>query len=197
MPHTDLPNYIYHLSWFGIFLWFAFIEQLTPVPEEISLMILGYLAMTTSLNPLLSGAVAAAGLLTADNLLFYFSLKGNKLTRKLIDKTNTQLLDRLKRNLQHHAKKTLIIMALLPKLRFLSPVISATAGISWKLFLVINSAVTVFYVAVYMLIGILFHSQLGVVLRKVKLWQHIIFIAAMAGIAVFLILTIRKLIIKK
>ena len=197
MPHTDLPNYIYHLSWFGIFLWFAFIEQLTPVPEEISLMILGYLSMTTSLNPLLSGVVAATGLLTADNLLFYFSLKGNKLTRKLTDKTNTQLLDRLRRNLQHHAKKTLIIMALLPKLRFLSPVISATAGISWKLFLFINSAATVFYVTVYMLIGILFHSQLGVVLRKVKLWQHIIFIAAMAGITVFLILTIRKLIIKK
>jgi membrane protein DedA with SNARE-associated domain len=197
MPHTDLPGYIYHLSWLGIFLWFAFLEQLTPVPEEISLMTLGYISITTSLNPLISGAVAAAGLLTADNLLFYFSLKGNKLTKKLTDNTNIQLLGRLKRNLQHEAKKTLIIMALLPKLRFLSPVIAGTAGISWKLFFFVNSAVTVFYVAVYMLIGILFHSQLGVVLRKVKLWQHIIFIGAMAGIAVFLILTIGKIVKKK
>lgn len=197
MPHTDLPGYIYHLSWFGIFLWFAFLEQLTPVPEEISLMTLGYIAITTSLNPLISGGVATIGLLTADNLLFYLSLKGNKLTRKLTDNTNTQLLDRLKRNLQHHAKKTLIIMALLPKLRFLSPVIASSAGISWKLFFFINSAATVFYVAVYMLIGILFHRQLGAVLHKVKLWQHIIFIGAMVGITVFLILTIRKLIVKK
>jgi membrane protein DedA with SNARE-associated domain len=197
MPHTDLPGYISQFSWLGIFLWFAFIEQLTPVPEEISLMTLGYVSISTSLNPLLSGAVAAIGLLTADNLLFYFSLKGNKLTRKLTDKTNTQLLDRLRQNLQQHAKKTLIIMALLPKLRFLSPIISAAAGISWKLFLVINSAATLFYVAAYMLIGIVFHKQLKAVLHELKLWQHIIFIAVMAFIAVFLILKIRKIISKK
>jgi membrane protein DedA with SNARE-associated domain len=197
MPHTDLSSYIYHLSWFGIFLWFAFLEQLTPIPEEISLMTLGYISMNTSLNPVISGAVAAAGLLTADNLLYYFSMKGNKLTRKLTDKTNTQLLDRLKQNLQQNAKKTLIIMALLPKLRFLSPIIAATAKISWKLFLFVNSAATVFYVTAYMLIGILFHRQLGILIRKLKYWQHIIFITSMAGIAIFLILTIRKLVIKK
>lgn len=104
MPHTDLPGYIYHLSWFGIFLWFAFLEQLTPIPEEISLMTLGYIS-------------------------------------------------------------------------------------------VISSAA--FYVTAYMLIGILFHRQLGILIRKLKYWQHIIFIASMVGIAIFLILTIRKLVIKK
>jgi hypothetical protein len=103
MPHTDMPGYIYHLSWLGIILWFAFPEQLTPAPEEISLMTLGYISIITSLNPLISGAVAAAGLLTADNLFFHFSLKGNKLTRKLTDKTNTQMLDRLKLNFQENA----------------------------------------------------------------------------------------------
>jgi membrane protein DedA with SNARE-associated domain len=123
-----LSGYIYHLSWFGIFLWFAFLEELTPIPEEISLMTLSYISVIASMNPVISGAVAVVGLLTADNLLYYFSLKENKLTKKLIDKTNTQLLDRLKWNLQQNAKKTLIIMALLPKLRFLSPVIAATAN---------------------------------------------------------------------
>jgi len=197
MPHSDLPGYISHLSWFGIFLWFAFLEQLTPVPEEVSLMTLGYISITTSLHPLISGAVAAVGLLTADNLLFYFSLKGNKLTRKLTEKTNTELLGQLKRNLQQNAKKTLVIMALLPKLRFLSPVIAATANISWKLFFFVNSAATVFYVAAYMLIGVLFHKQLGILINKLKYWQHIIFIASMAGIAVFLVVTIRRLVVKK
>jgi membrane protein DedA with SNARE-associated domain len=123
-------------------------------------------------------------------------MKGNKLTRKLTDKTNTQLLDRLKQKLQQNAKKTLIIMALLPKLRFLSPIIAATANISWKLFFFVNSAATVFYATAYMLIGILFHKQLGILIRELKYWQHIIFIASMVGIAIFLILTIRKLVKK-
>ena len=193
MPHTDLSGYIYHLSWFGIFLWFAFFEQFTPIPEEISLMTLGYISVITSLNPMISGAVAVIGLLSADNLLYYFSMKGNKLTRKLTDKTNTQLVDRLKRNLQKNAKKTLVIMALLPKFRFLSPVIAATVNISWRLFFFINSAATVFYATVYMLIGVLFHSQLSILIGKLKYWQHIIFIASMAGIAIFLMFTMRKL----
>jgi membrane protein DedA with SNARE-associated domain len=192
MPQTDLHNYIYHLSWFGIFLWFAFIEQLTPVPEEISLISLGYLSLNTPLNPLFSGAVAVMGLLTADNLLFYLSLKGSSLTKKFINKINAQLLNSVGRSLKRNAIKTLIIMALLPKVRFLSPIISATSGIRWKLFFFINSAATVFYVAVYMLIGVLFQNQLNVVFRKLKAWQHVIFFVAIAAIAVFLILRNRK-----
>jgi membrane protein DedA with SNARE-associated domain len=89
------------------------------------------------------------------------------------------------------------LIGALPKLRFLSPIIAATANISWKLFIFVNSAATVFYVTAYMLIGILFHRQLGILIRELKYWQHIIFIASMAGIAIFLILTIRKLVIKK
>jgi len=192
MSQPGLPEYIYHLSYFGIFLWFAFIEQLTPIPEEISLVSLGYVSMHTPLNPVICGLVSVIGLLTADNLFFYLSLKGSKLAHKLVNKVSHQLMDRIKQNLQHNSKKTLIIMALLPKLRFLSPIISATTGISWKLFFLINSIATIFYTTVYILIGIFFYSQLEMLLHELKLFQHVIFIGVMISIAVFLILRIRK-----
>jgi membrane-associated protein len=194
MPQQDITEYIYHLSYFGIFLWFAFIEQLTPIPEEISLISLGYISMHTSLNPLISGLVSIIGLLTADNLFFYLSLKGNKLAKKLMGSINHQLTERIKHNLQSNSKETLIVMALLPKLRFLSPIISAVAGISWKLFFLVNSLATVFYVTVYMLIGILFYAQLKAVLQQLQIWQHVIFISVMIPVAVFLVTRIRKII---
>jgi membrane-associated protein len=191
MP-SGLSEYIYHLSYLGIFLWFAFIEQLTPVPEEISLVSLGYVSMHTHLRPVICGLVSVIGLLTADNLFFYLSLKGNKLAHKLVSRVSHQLTDRIKQNLQRNPKKTLIIMALLPKLRFLSPIISATIGIPWKLFFLINTIATIFYTVVYMLIGIFFYSQLEMLLHELKLFQHLIFIGVMVTIAVFLILRIRK-----
>ncbi len=192
MSQPGLPEYIYHLSYFGIFLWFAFIEQLTPIPEEISLVSLGYVSMHTPLNPVICGLVSVIGLLVADNLFFYLSLKGNKLAHKLVSKVSHQLMDRIKRNLQRNSKKTLIIMALLPKLRFLSPIISATVGIPWKLFFLIDSSATIFYSTVYILIGIFFYSQLEMLLHELKLFQHLIFIGVMVIIAIFLVLRIRK-----
>ncbi|QEC65781.1 hypothetical protein FRZ67_00105 [Panacibacter ginsenosidivorans] len=190
---SSLPDYIYHLSYIGIFLWFAFIEQVTPVPEEVALITVGYTSMHTKLEPVVCGVIAIAGLLTADNLIFYLSLKSNKLVEKLTGKVNKHLADKIKMNFQKNAVKTLIVMALLPKLRFLSPVISAASGISWKLFLFINSLVTVFYVTVYMLIGIFFQKQLNAVLHELALWQHIIFVAIILTIAIFLIVKIKKI----
>lgn len=192
MSHPGLPEYIYHLSYLGIFLWFAFIEQLTPVPEEISLVSLGYISMHTPLNPVICGFVSVTGLLTADNLFFYLSLKGNKFAHKLVSKVNHRLMDRIKKKLQDNSRKTLIIMSLVPKLRFLSPILSAASGISWKRFFLINSIATIFYTTVYILIGIFFYSQLEMLLHELKLFQHLIFIALMICAAIYLILRIRR-----
>jgi membrane protein DedA with SNARE-associated domain len=180
-----------------MFLWFAIIEQFTPVPEEVALMTVGYLSVHSSLNPLLSGAVSVLGLLTADNIFFYLALKGNKLSERALKKVNHKLLDKMKDGLHRHAVKTLIVMALLPNLRFLSPVISATTGISWKLFMIVNTTVTAFYVTVYMCIGIFFHSQLSAILKKLQLAQHAIFTGAMILVGAAIIWGIGKYINEK
>lgn len=189
----EIPGYIYHLSYVGIFIWFAFLEQITPVPEEVSLISIGYISMHDTLNPFIAAAVAVAGLLTADNIIFYLSLKGNKLIDKLTGKASKKLVEKMKESLKQNATKTLIVMALLPKIRFLSPVLSAAASIKWKLFFYINSVVTVVYVIVYMLIGILFQKQLQYIFHELELWQHVIFVLAMLIIAILLFKRIKKM----
>lgn len=189
---SDLYQYVDDFSYAGIFIWFAFVEQLTPVPEEVSLISLGYLSMHTVLNPLICGIVSVIGLLCADNLFFFLALKGNKLVQQLTGKINNQLINRIKQNLQRNPRKTLVIMALLPKLRFLSPVISATLGIRWRLFLLINSLATIFYVTLYMLIGILFHHQLQEMLRELHTMRHIIFIIFMIVLSIIIFFMIKK-----
>ncbi|MEX6690903.1 VTT domain-containing protein [Danxiaibacter flavus] len=197
MEHSDLSAYIYSFSYLGIFFWFALLEQLTPIPEEVSLISLGYICTHSSLNPLLAGAVSVVALLTTDNVFFYLSLKGSKVVKKTIGKVSSGVLKRLRTNLKKNAKSTLFVLALLPKLRFLSPVVSATVGISWKLFFIVNSIATGLYVAFYIVVGMLFQKQLAKSLQKLHLTQHITFVASMACITVIVFIVIKKWVANK
>jgi membrane protein DedA with SNARE-associated domain len=196
MPQTDISSYIIHLSYLGVFLWFVIIEQLTPIPEEVSLMSIGYIAIHNDLDPFLCGVAALTGLLICDNLLFYISFTGNKLAQKLLHKVSPRLMDRIKKNLETNSFKALFLSALLPKLRFFSPLIAAAMNVSWKKFFFVNAAATLFYVLVYMSIGIFFHTQLDAVLAEMKLIQHSIFVVLMITVAVFVAFKAQKIIFK-
>jgi membrane protein DedA with SNARE-associated domain len=99
--------------------------------------------------------------------------------------------------LQEHAAKTIFLMAMIPKLRFLSPIISGASNIKFRLFLLVNSAATLLYTVFYFLLGIIFYRQLNNVIHRLSYLQHIIFIASMILIAGFSIFMIRNFIRKK
>lgn len=196
MPQADISSYIIHLSYVGIFLWFLILEQLTPLPEEVSLMSVGYIAIHNNLNPFLCGIAALTGLLICDNMLFYLSLKGNKLAQKLLHKITPKLMDRIKKSLETSTTKTLFVSALLPKLRFFSPLIAAALNVTWKQFFFVDTAATLFYVLVYMLIGIFFHNQLDAFLTEMKIIQHSVFTLLMIAVAIFIAFKAKKMIFK-
>ncbi len=197
MHHSNLTDYIQQFSYLGIFLWFAVIEQVTPIPEEVYLISLGYIAIHIGLNPYLCGMVAVIGLLTTDNALYYLTLKGNRLTKKLLSKINAKVMERIERNFKGRSVKTLFVTALIPKLRFFSPIIAGTLKVRWPTFLFINGGATLFYVIVYMCLGIFFHNQLTTVLKKLDFVQHGVFITVMIIIAVFVAIKAKNLIFKK
>jgi membrane protein DedA with SNARE-associated domain len=193
---NSIHEYIYELSYLGIFLWFAVIEQFNFIPEEVSLISVGYITVYTSLDPFFSGIVSLAGLLCTDLFLFFIALRGNKLSVKLINKTDAKLIGKIKGHLNNHAGKAIFIMALLPKVRFISPIIAGVSNVSWKVFLLFNSIATTLYVSFYILIGILFQREIHRVLEKLEIWQHAIFIGFIAISGFFFLWGIRKLIAK-
>ena len=195
--HHDISSVIIQLSYFGIFLWFAVIEQLTPVPEEVYLMSVGYIAVHAHMNIILCGIAALSGLLATDNLLFYLALKGNKFSHKLLNKINHNLLENIKNKLKNKAALTIFIGALVPKLRFFNPLIAGSIGIKFKIFSLANAAATLLYVAVYMSVEIVFHRQLNYILKKLEYVQHVIFTGVMIILAIFIIIKMRKLVFEK
>lgn len=196
MQTTDLNTYIQHFSYFGIFLWFLVIEQLMPIPEEVSLISLGYLCIHNHLNPFIAGGFSLAGLLITDNILFYLSFKGNRYTERWTKNFNSKLLLKLKSNLQTHSTRTLIFCALLPKIRFLSPIIAATSEVRWKHYFVVNSLTTLAYVTIYAGSGIVFHQSLTRIFSQMQAVQHIVFLGIITIIFVVLMIRLRKYLAK-
>ena len=88
-------------------------------------------------------------------------------------------------------------MALVPKLRFFSPIIAGVSSITWKQFFWVNFFATLLYVSVYIFIGLVFQSQLDRVFREVQFLQHSIFILVMIAIAVYVTVKMRKIYLKK
>lgn len=176
---------LHHLTYPAIFLWFLVLEQLTPVPEEVALMSMGYVAVHTGMNPYLCGAVALTGLLITDNFLFYLGRKGSRFTRKMVARLSGKMLERIEENMKH-SKVTIFVLGLIPKLRFIAPVIAGTVQVSWKYFFVINSLTTLFYVAFYMMVGIFFHEGLKEIPHEFHLLRHSVFIFLMLAVTAIL-----------
>jgi len=189
----DLTHYIEQLAYAGILLWFMVMEQFTPIPEEVSLITLGYLCKHTALNPLLAGLTALGGLLAMDNALYYLSKSGNKLVAKLLRRTGKRTLHRIQDKLQTKPVVTIFVAALLPKLRFFSPMVAASMKVSWRLFFTVDLVATALYVAVYMLCGILFYGQLASLLQRQQLLQHVIFVLCMVLALLIIVYLLKKL----
>lgn len=185
------------LSYAGIFMWFALIEQFTPVPEEAALMSIGYVSAHGQLNIYIAAVFCLAGLLVADSLLFYASLKGTLIIGRLLEKVDSRLLENLKLNFKKNAEKSMIIAALLPKVRFLSPVIAAYSGVPWRRFVLVNGLVTACYVAFYLFAGMFFYRKVTVLMAEMNWPSHLLFIAFVVLILIGSLIAIRKLVFKK
>src|SRR5437868_712179 len=75
-------EFIERFGYIGIFIWFITIDQISPIPEEISLLIIGYLCAHEVFHPLLAGLICLAGFVTADIAYYYLSRTGSKLIKK-------------------------------------------------------------------------------------------------------------------
>jgi membrane protein DedA with SNARE-associated domain len=176
-----------HLSYLGIFLWFALLEQFTPIPEETSLMVLGYAYSHMELNPVVCGLAAISGLITADNIFFRLSKIGNHLAQKALKHIHLQKIENLKARFRQKPVKTMLAISALPKIRFLSPIIAASAGIPWKKFFIVNTIAILIYASFYMYMGLIFQTQLKKIFAELENPRHLIFILLMLVFTVILL----------
>src|SRR6266498_4214264 len=82
LDSPQFSPFIQHFGYIGIYLWFISFDQITPFPEEISLLIVGYLSALGVFNPILAASCSLLGFFTIDTVYFFLFKKGSKWIKK-------------------------------------------------------------------------------------------------------------------
>lgn len=181
---SEFQALLLQYSYVGIFLWFVFFDQITPIPEELVLITMGFLANQGHLNPVLAGVTALAGLIIIDNVYYGFGHSGKMLFQRWRKPSEIALVERFKKRIQLRAWETIFMMSYFPKLRFITPFLAAAANINWVRFAIINATSSATYVTLYILLGIFFEHQLEAIKLEV-LMIYITVFTIIIGIIVF------------
>ncbi len=182
---TDFQELIQQFSYLGIFFWFAFFDQITPIPEELVLITMGFIANQGHIDPVLAGITALGGLMVIDNIYYGLGKSGKILFNRFRKAPDLEIIERFKTRIVEHDWQTIFMMSYFPKLRFITPFLAAAAGIGWLRFAIINAASSATYVALYILLGIFFEKQLQSI-RLEMLMIYITIAMLVVGIVVFL-----------
>lgn len=181
-------RYIEPLGYAGIYLWYITIDQVTFIPEEVTLMTIGYLASNHIFNPFLAGLFAIAGFITIDLVYFLLTRRGSKLVSKLykrLGESHNRILDTLKTNFP----KAMLIICFIPRLRLFAPIVASMLAIKLKRFVLFDALSLLLFTTVYISIGYFAHKGLHAAFAELHTLRHIIFGASMLlfGLITFLI----------
>ncbi len=174
--------YAEHLSYVGVFVYFAFLGYVIWIPEEIVMLAIGYVASVNGLSPYPALAVAVAGVLLGDNLLFYLSRHSSPHLRRFERKLSAGRLSKYRLALERHVLKTIVISRFVAGLRFLGPYLAGTRKVSWRQFFFLNAAVGMVLSTVFIEIGYRFQEQLFSIVRQITYWRHVIFIVVIVAV---------------
>lgn len=192
MKDHELLKLIQQYSYLGIFVWFALVQLIFPIPQEIALISIGYISTHIKINILISILASGIGILASDLLIYILSRSGSKLTNMLLSKFDKSFLNKIKGEVDHKTYVSLFVLLLLPEVRMVAPLLSGAMNISPKKFILVDLAANILLSSVYLLLGKFFYSTLKTLGGKYKEYEHWIFGGIMLLIMVGIILFVRK-----
>jgi membrane protein DedA with SNARE-associated domain len=152
--------YVADLSYPNIFLALLASGHVIPIPEGITLILLGYgaaLGKGDVFGFIVVGIIAVAFF---DILLFSISLGGSHLARRLIKKVDVHLLERYRGASGRRVCTMVILSHFVPGWRFANPIIAGIAKIEWKRFTLYTLVSACLYAPLYIGFGFFFRSRI-------------------------------------
>jgi membrane protein DedA with SNARE-associated domain len=183
---NEIPDFLQHLSYTGIFLWFLLSQLIVvmPIPEEVVLLSIGYVAATGVWNPLIAAAVAFAALLVADVAFYLLSRSGNRYVARLVKRSEGGAFAQAEAEMRRSMPRTVFTLTFVPRLRFFGPVLAGALKLKWPAFFLADGSAQAIHTAVYVFVGYFFHASLRALFKRMTIVHHVVFIAAIVIIGV-------------
>jgi membrane protein DedA with SNARE-associated domain len=175
------------LSYAGIFLGVMLSGYVIPVPEELVLLVGGYLAAQHLLFLPFVMLVGLAGALAGDGVLYYLAGHGSHFAKKYHKEAEKTAhagwyLKRLRRS----PFLTIFFSRFILGMRALNPLISGLTGVRWRTFFPASALSAAIYVPFIIGLGWLFNSQISSLIAAAESLRHILLALFIVGTAVLL-----------
>lgn len=188
MPETDIiANSLGGLSYGGMFILAFLSNMFIPVPEEIILLVIGYLTGIGAFMYPVIMAIFILGMLLSDYMVYSLAFHGSKLVKSLQAKMEKRGLLKSKTYVKRHMKKIIFFSRFLVYLRFIGPVVAGSNRVPRKLFLTYDFLALVIYVNIFLGLGNYFHKQIQGISEGVAQFSHY-FITIVIVIATIVVL---------
>jgi len=187
MHEMTFINTIEQFSYLGIFIFAIFSGYIMPIPEEIILLIVGYMASERYVHLVPAMFIVIIAFIIGDNILFRLTLKNNKRVTKFIHEVlSIKIISRNKASFEKHINTTVFVTRFVPFLRFVGPVFAGYTKTKESTFMVFNTLAIVIYAPFVMWLGYFFHNDFTQMVNQIGRVRHtaVIFVWIIVGLII-------------
>ncbi|MBI4147739.1 DedA family protein [Candidatus Woesearchaeota archaeon] len=177
---TSLITYLSSVSYLAIFFFFILTGFGIPIPEELSLLVLGYLASIDVFELFPVMAVSFIAIMASDNLGYYLG-RNTRWIRRFIPAEKFALA---KKHFHQHGGKTIFFSRFVCVLRVLFPIVAGSVGMKWKKFFLIDTSAIIIMVPTFTLVGYYFGHYMEKIAKFVIGIDRIILVIVAAVIVI-------------
>lgn len=187
MQDAIFINSVEHFSYLGIFIFALFSGYFIPIPEEIILLITGYMAWSNVIHLPPAIFVVVIALIIGDNILFRLTLKHDKhVSRLLHEVLSIKIILKRKEFLEKHVGATIFVSRFIPFMRFVGPVFAGYVKADEKKFMLFNTLAIMIYASFVIWVGFFFNEYLGYISMEIGKVKHAIsiLVLVLAGLLI-------------
>ena len=165
-------HFVEQLSYFGVFVSLLFSGYLFPIPEEILLLVFGYLVSVNIMSPVTVLIVAFLALLISDNVFYWLLSRDVPVIRHFKKDIGDMPFLKKRFSEEHSIGMTIFVLRFAVGLRMLSPIIASAKHASHRTFFLYDTLALVIYTPLVIFLGFYFHSSILTFITKVESVQH-------------------------
>lgn len=168
LDFSIVSNFLTRYSYLGIALFVAGGGYIIPIPEEIFLLLIGYLAAAGVINVWIALAVCFVMILLSDFFVYNLAAHGSALIARYQGKIKPEKMDKYEALMREHAGKTIFLLRFVFGVRFLSILVAGSLRVKPRLFLTADFFALLIYVPALIFVGFHFHNSFVALVTTVE-----------------------------
>lgn len=196
MIATDLYGIVTAYTYAGIAFYYIIFDFVSPVSDEISLIIIAWLSHNGLMNVWGGALMAFLALYTRNVILFFLAHNRTRLIDALTERYPVWM-GNYQEQMSSNLVKTVLILTFLPKLRILIPIAAGFARVDKKRFFVVQAFSMALFIMIYYPLGIFFFKKIHSLMDTMGSVDKTLTIAGMLLFTVLLSFFIGRYIMRK